>query len=180
MPKVLVPIASGFEEIEAITIIDVLRRAGIDVVTVCLDKRCVLGAHEVQIKTDGHIDDVYSDEYDMIVLPGGMPGSRNLKNSAKLQELIGQMDQGAKYIGAICAAPIALAKAGVIKSAYTCYPSFEEEVGKGYIPNEDVVSDQNIITSQGPASALVFSFAIIEKLCGESKSQEIKKQLLVV
>jgi len=85
MPQVLVPIATGFEEIEAITIIDVLRRAEIEVVTAGLERRCVKGAHGIEIKTDLHIDDVNSEEFDMIILPGGMPGSMHLKNSKKIQ-----------------------------------------------------------------------------------------------
>lgn len=180
MSKVLVPIAPGFEEIEAITIIDVLRRAGIEVLTVGIDRKQVMGAHGVQIKVDAHIEDVRTMEFDMLVLPGGMPGSENLANNEKVLAIIGQMDQAGKHIGAICAAPMALAKAGVIKSAYTCYPSFETRVGDGYIPNENVVSDQNIVTAKGPIAAIEFSLALIERLEGSEKADTIKKQLLMV
>ena len=180
MSKVLVPIATGFEEIEAITIIDVLRRADIEVITAGLERKCVKGAHGIEIKTESHIDDVKSDEFDMIVLPGGMPGSANLKSSKKVQALLGEMDQGGKYIGAICAAPIALAEAGVLKSLYTCYPSFEEHIlNTTYINSEDVVCDQNIITANGPKSAIAFSLEIVEKLCDRNKMEEIKNHLLL-
>lgn len=180
MPRVLVPIATGFEEIEAITIIDVLRRANIEVITAGLDRKCVKGAHGIEIKTEFHIDDVKSEGFDMIVLPGGMPGSLNLKNSEKVQSLLGEMDQGGKYIGAICAAPIALAEAEVLKSTYTCYPSFEANItNTTYMKSEDVVSDQNIITANGPKSAIKFSLEIVEKLCNKSKMEEIKSQLLL-
>ena len=180
MPKVLVPIATGFEEIEAISIVDILRRADIEVVTAGLDRKCVKGAHGIEIKCDLHIDDIKSNEFDMVVLPGGMPGSLNLKNSKSIQKILGEMDQNGKYIGAICAAPIALNEAGVLKSSYTCYPSFEEQIDSSkYMANEDVVSDQNIITSNGPKSAINFALTLIEKLLGKEKKEEIKKQLLL-
>ncbi|WP_458701165.1 DJ-1 family glyoxalase III [Sulfurospirillum sp. 1307] len=180
MPRVLVPIATGFEEIEAITIIDILRRADIDVVTAGLERRCVKGAHGIEIKTDLHVDDVKSNEFDMIVLPGGMPGSLNLKNSSKIKSLLGEMDHDGKLIGAICAAPIALNEAGVLKSSYTCYPSFEEDIKRSkYISSEDVVSDQNIITSNGPKSAIKFSLTLVEKLISKDKKEEIQRQLLL-
>jgi len=180
MPKVLVPIATGFEEIEAITIIDVLRRADIEVLTAGIDRKCVKGAHGIEIKTELHIDDTNSEEFDMIILPGGMPGALNLKNSPKIQSLLGEMDQGGKYIGAICAAPIALAEADVLKSMYTCYPSFEANIkNTTYMKSENVVCDQNIITANGPKSAIEFSLEIVEKLCGNDKMNEIKSQLLL-
>ena len=180
MPRVLVPIAIGFEEIEAITIVDILRRADVDVVMAGLDRKCVKGAHGIEIKCDVHIDDIKSNEFDMIVLPGGMPGSLNLKNSSKIQEILGEMDQDGKLIGAICAAPIALSEAKVLKSSYTCYPSFEEQIESSkYICDEDVVSDQNIITSNGPKSAMKFALMLVEKLCSSDKKEEIKQQLLL-
>jgi 4-methyl-5(b-hydroxyethyl)-thiazole monophosphate biosynthesis len=180
MPRVLVPIATGFEEIEAITIIDVLRRADIEVITAGLERKCVKGAHGIEIKTELHVDDAKSDEFDMIILPGGMPGSLNLKNSKKVQSLLGEMDQGGKYIGAICAAPIALAQADVLKSTYTCYPSFEADItNTTYMKSENVVCDQNIITANGPKSAIEFSLEIVEKLCSKEKMEEIKSQLLL-
>ncbi|WP_024953970.1 DJ-1 family glyoxalase III [Sulfurospirillum arcachonense] len=180
MSKVLVPIATGFEEIEAITIIDILRRADIEVVTAGLNRKCVLGAHGIEIKTGVHIDDVNSRDFDMIILPGGMPGSENLKNSKTVQALLGEMDQNGKYIGAICAAPIALAQAEVLKSSYTCYPSFEQKITQStYTSSEDVVCDQNIITAKGPSTAMKFSLEIVDKLCGKEKMLEIKRQLLL-
>jgi len=150
MPRVLIPLATGFEEIEAITIIDVLRRAEIKVVTAALDKKCVVGTHGIEVKAEKHINDMNSNDFDMIVLPGGLPGANHLRDNEKIQQLLGEMDQNAKYIGAICAAPIALGKAGVIKNSYTCYPSFENDIADGhYVDSEDVISDQNIMTSRG-------------------------------
>lgn len=180
MPKVLVPMATGFEEIEAITIIDVLRRADIEVVIASLDQNSVVGAHGVEIKTQVHIDAVKSADFDMIVLPGGVPGALHLAENKKVQALLGEMDQDAKYIGAICAAPFALAQAGVIKNSYTCYPSFEQKISKGkYIQDEDIVSDQNIITSRGPGTAMVFALSIVAKLCSQERADSLKSDLLV-
>jgi protein deglycase len=180
MPKVLVPLATGFEEIETTTIIDLLRRAQIEVISVCLDRRRVIGAHGIKILADKHINDIDYREFDMIVLPGGLPGSLNLKNSSKVQELLGKFDNDNKFIGAICAAPIALDSAKILKKAYTCYPSIEKEITtEGYINSEDVVSDQNIITSKGPATAFSFALDLIAKLAGEGKALEVKRGLLL-
>lgn len=180
MPKVLVPLASGFEEIEAVTIIDLLRRADIEVVSACLDRRRVIGAHGIKVLADAHLDDIDYTQFDMIVLPGGIPGALNLQSSPKVQELLGKFDNDNKLIGAICAAPIALDSAKVLKKAYTCYPSFENKIShKGYREEEDVVSDQNIITSKGPATAFVFALSIIKQLCGEEKAETLKAGLLL-
>lgn len=180
MPKVLVPLATGFEEIEAITVMDLLRRAGVEVVSICLERRRVIGAHGIKILADKHINDIDYREFDMIVLPGGMPGALNLKNSKKIQELLGKFDNDNKFIGAICAAPIALDSAKILKNAYTCYPSFEEEISnKGYVESENVVSDQNIITSKGPATAFAFALDLVQKLCGEETALQVKKGLLL-
>ena len=179
MSKVLVPLASGFEEIEAMSIIDILRRADIDVVVTGLGKKQVVGAHGVKVQADAHIEDMNSDEFDMIVLPGGLPGATNLQKDEYVQKLLKDFDKQNKSIGAICAAPIALESAGVLKENYTCYPSFEANIReKGYAASQDVVSDKNIMTSRGPATAMAFGLAIVAKLCGDEKSSEIKSQLL--
>ncbi len=179
MSKVLVPLASGFEEIEAMSIIDILRRADIDVVVAGLGKKQVVGAHGVRVQADAHIEDMNSDEFDMIVLPGGLPGATNLQKDEYVQKLLKDFDKQNKSIGAICAAPIALESAGVLKENYTCYPSFEANIREeGYTTSQDVVSDKNIMTSRGPATAMAFGLAIVAKLCGDEKSSEIKSQLL--
>ena len=179
MSKVLVPLASGFEEIEAMSIIDILRRADIDVVVAGLGKKQVVGAHGVKVQADAHIKDMNSDEFDMIVLPGGLPGATNLQKDEYVQKLLKDFDKQNKSIGAICAAPIALESAGVLKENYTCYPSFEGNIRKeGYMAGQDVVNDENIMTSRGPATAMAFGLAIVAKLCGDEKSSEIKSQLL--
>ncbi len=179
MSKVLVPLATGFEEIEAMSIIDILRRAGIDVVIAGLGKKQVVGTHGVKVQADVHIEDMSSEEFDMIVLPGGLPGATNLQKDEYVQKLLKDFDKQNKSIGAICAAPLALESAGVLKENYTCYPSFEINIREeGYTISQDVVSDKNIMTSRGPATAMAFGLAIVAKLCGDEKSSEIKSQLL--
>ncbi len=180
MSKVLVPFATGFEEIEALTIVDILRRADIGVVIAGLDKKQVVGAHGVKVQSEAHIKDLKSEDFDMIVLPGGLPGATNLQKDEAVQKLLKDFDAQNKYIGAICAAPIALQSAGVLKETYTCYPSFEANIREeGYTPEQNVVSDKNVITSRGPATAMEFALAIVAKLCGDEKSAEVKNQLLL-
>lgn len=179
MSKVLVPLANGFEEIEAVTIIDVLTRAGIDVTTTALFKKNVVGAHGINIQADTHIEDIVSLDFAAVILPGGLPGAEHLAKSEKLRVILQNMDADNKILAAICAAPWALATAGVLKNSYTCYPSFEKVVNHlGYNPDVDVVSDQNIVTSRGPATSMLFALELVKKIKGEEVYEEIKKELL--
>lgn len=179
MAKVLIPMAMGFEEIEALTLVDVLRRAEIEVTIAGLDRKAPSGAHGVKVQTDILLDDVKSSDFDMILLPGGLPGAEYLAKSEKVKTLLREFNENDKYIGAICAAPWALSTAGVLKEKYTCYPSFENTVRKeGYDPSNDVVIDKNILTSRGPATAMKFALEIVKQLCGKEKYEEIKNGLL--
>ena len=129
MTTVLVPIAKGFEEIEAISIIDILRRAHIEVIVASLDHNpLVQGAHGIVIETDVEIKNVYTDILDMIILPGGWDGTYALADDENVQRILKEMDANGKNIGAICAAPFALNAAGVLKHNFTCYPSAEEQI----------------------------------------------------
>jgi len=180
MSKVLVPLANGFEEIEAMSIIDTLRRAQVEVVVAGLGKKQVCGAHGVKVQCDAHIEDMKSSDFDMIVLPGGLPGATNLQKDESVQRLLKEFDDAKKQIGAICAAPVALQSAGVLKENYTCYPSFEANIkSEGYISNQDVVMDGNVTTSRGPGTALVFALSIVGQLCGEEMRENVKSQLLL-
>lgn len=180
MSKILIPLAVGFEEIEAMTLVDVLRRASIEVVTAGLDRELLQGAHGVSIQADTLLDDIDTDSFDMILLPGGLPGAEHLAKSEKVKSILQKFDTNNKYIGAICAAPWALSEAGVLKNKYTCYPGFEAQVGKdGYVSSSDVVIDHNIMTSRGPATAMSFALAIVKELCGQEKYNEVKNGLLV-
>ncbi len=179
MAKVLIPLAEGFEEIEALTLVDVLRRADISVVLAGLDSEVVQGAHGVEVYSEMLLKDAKSYEFDMIVLPGGLPGAEYLAKSDMVKGLLKEFDKQNKLIGAICAAPWALSEADVLKTSYTCYPSFEKTVAKdGYDSSKDVVIDSNIMTSRGPVTAMKFALEIVKKICGEEKYLEIKAGLL--
>lgn len=181
MSRVLVPLAKGFEEIEAVSIIDVLRRAAIEVQVASLDREsAVKGANGITVVSDMHIKDISSDDIDMIVLPGGVEGTYALAEDANVQRLLKEMDSKGKNIGAICAAPFALNKAGVLKQNYTCYPSFEEHIREdGYMGDASmVVEDGNVMTSRGPATAICFALKIVKKLKGEDTYLMLKGGLL--
>ncbi|MCW8894450.1 MAG: DJ-1/PfpI family protein [Sulfurimonas sp.] len=181
MSRVLVPLARGFEEIEAVSIIDVLRRADIEVLVASLDEnRAVKGANGITVMSDMHVKDVGADELDMIVLPGGVEGTYALAEDANVIKILQEMDSKGKNIGAICAAPYALNKAGVLKQNYTCYPSFEEYIkDDGYMGDKAmVVEDGNVMTSRGPATAICFALQIVKKLKGEETYLMLKGGLL--
>jgi len=181
MPKVLVPLAKGFEEIEAVSIIDVLRRADIEVLVASLDeKSLVKGANGITLETDLQVKNVKSENLDMIVLPGGWEGTHALADDANIQRLLKEMDAAGKNIAAICAAPFALNRAGVLKQNYTCYPSIEEQIRvEGYQGDKMmVVEDDNVLTSRGPATAICFALAIVKKLQGEESYLAVKSDLL--
>lgn len=181
MSKIIVPISNGFEEIEAITVVDICRRAGLEVVITALETLKTKGANGIEIVANCMIDEISSSEFDMIVLPGGLPNAFNLAEDKKVQELLKSFKKEDKYIAAICAAPYALHSADVLNTSYTCYPSFEEKIRlDGYKSDEKVVIDGKIITSQGPATAMQFALEILKTLCGESKYKELKKGLLLV
>lgn len=169
MRNVAVILAEGFEEIEALTVVDIMRRAGEHCDMVSIKEKEVIGAHNIKVLADVIISDEIK-KYDLIVLPGGMPGSINLKENVKVIELVKYFNDENKLIGAICAAPIVLAKAGIIKNKnITSYPGFEEELSEAnYITEEKVVVDNNIITSRGPATAIEFSYKLLELLGNDS------------
>jgi len=179
--KVLVPLASGFEEIEAVSIIDVLRRAEIEVLVASLNAvMLVKGANGIIVQADLDIKTLNADDIDMIVLPGGWGGTYALADDEKVQSILRDMDAKGKNIGAICAAPYALNKAGVLKDKYTCYPSVEEEIQKeGYLGDKRmVVEDENVMTSRGPATAICFALEIVKKLKGQEHYEALKAGLL--
>ena len=180
MAKVLIPLAEGFEEIEAMAIMDVLSRAGIKITVAGLSSLEVKGANTgLSIKVPVLLDDVDAKDYDMIVLPGGMPGSEHLAKSKKVKELLKEFDAKNKIVGAICAAPLALNEAGVLKENYTCYPSYEKNIKKeGYTDKQKVVIDNNVMTSRGPGTAICFALEIVKKLAGEQKYNQLKAGLL--
>ena len=181
MSKVLVPLAKGFEEIEAVSIIDVLRRAEVEVLVASLnDNMLVEGANGITLQADLEVKDVTADMIDMVVLPGGWDGTYALADNDNVQNILREMDAKGKNIAAICAAPFALNKAGVLKENYTCYPSVEEQIREeGYQGDRAmVVEDANVMTSRGPATALCFALQIVKKLEGDEKYNALRTGLL--
>lgn len=177
--KVLVPLAEGVEEIEAVTIIDILRRANIEVVTASLnDDLEVKGAHNISIKADTTLEKIMNYDFDGIALAGGMGGMNNLKSDMRILEKLRNMYEDKKLVSAICASPIVLGEAGVIKGKYTCYPSCENAVKGGeYVEKDLVVCEGNVITSKGPATTIFFALELVKYLNGSN--EELSKALLI-
>ena len=179
--RVLIPLATGFEEIEAVSLIDVLRRAGIEVLVRSIEaKPEVVGANGITVCADGGMDGVTADTLDMIVLPGGWGGTDRLAKSVQVQSLLQQMDAKEKPIGAICAAPYALNTAGVLKETFTCYPGAEAKIRQeGYQADRlQVVEDGNVMTSRGPGTSICFGLQIVKKLVGIEAYTQLKAGLL--
>ena len=158
MNKVLIPLADGFEEIEAVSIIDVLRRGGVEVVTASLgEDRNVRSAHGIQMEADALLPDVLENEYNAIILPGGGEGTENLMACAPLLQRLRRQKEEGRFVCAICAAPTVLDAAAVIdEEDVTCYPSCAPQMGRR-IKNVPVVADNLVITGQGPGSAALFA-----------------------
>ena len=180
MAKVLMPLAAGFEEIEAIAVIDVLRRADIEVVLAGILPGPVEGAHNVNIFPDTTLDTINGDDFDMIILPGGQPGTDNLNANPNIHSHLREFAANEKLIGAICAAPIVLASAGLLTGKrVTCYPSYQDRLDGGIYEEMPVVGDGNLITSRGPGTAIQFALAIVTRLAGRETSDAISKAMIV-
>jgi len=183
MASVLIPLAKGFEELEAVALIDVMRRGGIEVRIAYLEdefqNELVLGANGITIKADTSIKNVISDDFDMMVLPGGWDGTYALAEHGRVQELLREFKEQ-KIVGAMCAAPFALKKAGVLGARYTAYPGAVDEIDHpGYVADEKVVEDGNVMTSQGPGTAVCFGLAIVKRLVGEESMLAVKDGMLL-
>ncbi len=180
MPNVLVPIAEGSEELEAVTIIDILRRGGVDVTVAGLDEGPVTMSRGVKIAPDATLDAALADAYDMVVLPGGAKGAEHMANDSRINALLKAMAASGKFTGAICAAPTVLAKAGLLAGKRaTGYPGHLEKLGLPDIQlvEEPVVRDGQIVTSRGPGTAMDFALALVELLVGVEKRAEVEKGL---
>ncbi|MGM0548737.1 MAG: DJ-1 family glyoxalase III [Bacillota bacterium] len=180
MAKILIPLASGFEEIEAITNIDVLRRAGLEVLTAGIGSKEIEGDHGIKVKTDTTIEEVKVKDLKAVVLPGGMPGASNLGDSNQLLNIIKKLNEENKLCAAICAAPIVLEAAGILdgKKA-TSYPSFDKDMSSCNYQNDRVVIDGNLITGRGPGVAMEFAMTIVEYLIDEETKRELQKSMIV-
>lgn len=180
MAKVLVPLANGLEEIEAVTIIDVLRRGGQEVVTASVhDSVEVIGAHGISIRADALLADAVGEDYAAIVLPGGGEGTENLKRSGLLSERLRRQNEAGLLLCAICAAPTVLVEAGAARERLhmTCYPSCMMELDRPY-SNVPVVVDGNLITGQAPGSALIFALVVLQTLAGETVARRIARAMV--
>jgi len=178
MAKVCVPLANGFEEIEATALIDVMRRGGLEVIVAGVGGDVIYGAHNLRVIPDTKIELVTADDLDLVVLPGGLPGAINLANDEHVKRLLREMDGKGKYVGAICAAPYALKEAGVLKEKYTAYPGWENNIRPEGYTDAKVVEDQNVLTSKGPGTAICFGLEIVRKFAGEEAYQTLKSGLL--
>lgn len=182
MPKTaVVLLAEGFEEIEALAPVDVLRRAGIRVTVAGVNDPVVKSSRGISVKTDMLLDQV-AELSDVVIVPGGMPGSTNLARSERVSAFLKKMNESGKLIAAICAAPAAvLVPLGILEGKKaTCYPGCEADFTPGVCYSaESVVMDGNVITSQGPGTALAFSLAIVEALAGIAMVKTLREKMLI-
>ena len=181
MKKVALFLAKGFEEVEALTPVDVLRRAKIEITTISIgNSRQVTGAHNITIMADTTFIDHNTDSYDAIILPGGMPGTHNLNAHTGLKELLFQFFKENKLVGAICAAPLILGELGLLKNKDAiCYPGFENHLIGANLLNKTIVRDENIITANGVGAAIPFSLEIVEQLVGLEVAKQVAKKMLL-
>ncbi|QBD85237.1 DJ-1/PfpI family protein [Clostridium tetani] len=178
--KIVVMLAKGFEEIEALTVVDILRRVGVDCKTCSItEEKMVKGAHNIYVKSDTLLKDFKEYEFSGIVLPGGMPGATNLRDNKTVIGIIKEFNDENKLIAAICAAPIVLKEADIVENKnITSYPGFEEELKGSNYKEDKVVQHGNIITSRGPSTAIDFTFKILENIIDEKELEELKKSML--
>ena len=181
MKTIFVFLAEGFEEIEALTPVDVLRRAGLPVQTVSvMDEQVVAGAHGVPVLADKMFAEINPEDAEMILLPGGLPGATNLDAHEGLSRMILDFAAAEKPLAAICAAPLVLGNRGLLQGKKaTCYPGFETYLQGAEYTAALVEKDGNIITGKGPGAAMEFAFAIVEKYCGIDKVNELKQGMMI-
>ena len=181
MVKALVFLAPGFEEIETVTVVDILRRADVKVTVAGLTSNLIEGKHEVKVVPDKLIDDVSVTDFDAVIVPGGNPGYKNLKKDPRVIAMIKKAFESNKILAAICAGPTVLSDAGVLEDKEcTIYPGMEKELkaGGGKPKQDVVVVDGNIVTSRGPATALPFAIKLVEKLAGKKVAESVSKKTM--
>ncbi len=180
MASVLVPLAEGCEELEAVTIIDLLVRAGVEVVTAGLDEGAITASRGVVLMPQTSLNEALKRDYDMVVLPGGMPGATNLDGDPRIHKLLRKMADSGKFTAAICAAPRVLANAGLLSGKRaTSYPGHLDKMDLPDVEyrQEAVVQDSKVITSRGPGTAMDFALTLIEQLVGREKRDEVEAAL---
>lgn len=180
MAKVLVPLANGFEEIEALSVVDVLRRGGVEAITASIHgTREVVGAHHVAVRADALFADVAQEEFDAVVLPGGGEGMENLRSSEAVLDLLRRQKERGGLLCAICAAPLVLVAAGVLEEGQhvTCYPTCQMELDRPWV-NQPVVAHDNVITGQGPGTSLLFALVVLKTLVGEATALKVSRGMI--
>ena len=178
---ITVLLADGFEEIEALTPVDMLRRAGLDVKTVGITSKIAVGSHGISVVCDLNPDEVPLKEVTMAIFPGGMPGSLNLDASPFTDRIIGAVLENGGRLAAICAAPLVLGRRGLLEGKRaTCYPGFENELKGAVCVNDGVVTDGAITTARGMGVSLAFAEELISLVCGESKAKELSEAIMEV
>ncbi len=178
-PRVLVPLADGFEEIEAVTVIDVLRRAGCEVVAAGLADGPVTASRRTRHLAEARLDEVIDGPFDAIVLPGGQPGAGTLAAHEPLRARLRRQAAEGGWIAAICAAPMVLDRAGLLDGRkFTCHPSAESAIRSGACTRARVVVDGRVVTSKAAGSAMEFALELVRLLCGSAKVAEINKGIL--
>ena len=180
MSKIAVFLANGFEEIEALTVVDICRRAGITVDMVSIQEDAeATGSHGICVKADMVFADAAFEEYDMLVLPGGLKGMQNLEACEVLMEQIDAFYKSEKYIAAICASPSIFGRRGILEGREaTVYPGFEEELKGAIVVDEQAVDSEHVITGRSMGGAIDFALLLVEKLLGEDKAEEIVEQIV--
>jgi 4-methyl-5(b-hydroxyethyl)-thiazole monophosphate biosynthesis len=178
--RILVPLAEGFEEIEAVTIVDVLRRAGLDVTVAGLVPGPVRGSHEIPITPDAHLGDLDTAGFTMVVLPGGMAGTRRLMKDERVLALVRRLASEGRRTAAICAAPLVLHAAGVIAGVpVTSHPSVRDQLEGAVVRREPrVLRSGPVTTSQGAGTAMEFALDLVADLCGVEKSAELARAMV--
>lgn len=178
MTTVLIPLIDGFEEIEAVTSIDLLRRAGVHVTTAGIGKRTATGSHDITVETDSVLDDELARAFDLILLPGG-PGTRQLRQHEPLKNMVRLHHEAGRPLAAICAAPTFLADLGILDGVpATCFPKAEADMAGALLRHDPVVRHGPLVTSRGAGTAVPFALAVIELLLGTSKAQEIAQSIV--
>lgn len=178
--KLLLMLAEGFETLEALSVKDVCARAGIDCTLVGVMGKMVTSSHGIRVDSDILIEEVDFNQYDALIIPGGLPGATNLRDNKVVVENVKKFYEEGKIVGAICAGPIVFDRAGILEGKMaTSNPGFKDKIGKVDYKEEIVVVDKNIITSRGPATAIEFALTIIAELGYREKAEEIRKAMLV-
>ena len=180
MSRAAVFFGTGYEEIEALTVVDILRRAEVETIMVSVtDEKSVTGSHDMEVRMDAVIDEVDFEQIDVIVLPGGMQGTKKLEACESLMSQVDAFVSQSKIVAAICAAPSILGHRGILRGKQACsYPTFESHLEGAKVLHEPAVTDGNIITGRGMGTAIPFGLAILEKLRGKEAAEQMAKSIV--